>query len=66
MVYDTNHVQPQKSLVILLFFQQPPQLFHMMGFDGATPQEPLARKYHFSVLLIEGWSSVISAEPDTW
>lgn len=49
-----------------LFFQQPPQLFRMTGFHGTTPREPIERKYHFSVLLLEGWSSVISAEPDTW
>lgn len=66
LVYETNHVQPQNCLVILLFFQQPPQLFHRMVFDGTTPRQPIARKYHFSVLLIEGWSSVISVELDTW
>lgn len=51
---------------VQLFFQQPPQLFHVTGFDGTTAWEPIERKYHFSVLLIEAWSSVISSEPDIW
>lgn len=51
---------------VQLFFQQPPQLFHMTCFDGTIAWEPIERKYRFSVLLIETWSSVMSAEPDAW